>query len=205
MERGRRLKALLIVLACSGLMGQGYNVPFARGTDQLLSPDDASAAVAVAWRDDNGSDCTGENCFTYACEANVDEDPASPDGNLVATNAVSDDTQRFLFPTPVCNPSTLTGDQFVRVMMSRCATCVEDSGGDDPNYDVSLSCAGTFKFNIATGVDVTGLDQVSLHSFTYTTDAQCDAAGANIEIGINNNSSADREVCLEAIQLGVTC
>jgi hypothetical protein len=147
------------------------------------------------WRLDNG----GTACNSADCAAEIDEDPASPDG-LEPNTDTNNDAWLISFATP----STCTapsGTQTFDTVMSRCATGgVETSGGSDPTYDIALFCGGVSKATIATAVTITALDQRTAHTWTW--DATCTIANVEAQITIHRlgGGGSRRYPCVEAIE-----
>lgn len=179
----------------------------ATSQDQSLAPDgDEENAL---WFQDDNSACTASlQCDTVACDASVNELPASPD-DIVVASVTNNNRIHFDFPTPSSNPSTSASAQTFEVVISRCTSvCVEDAGGTDPNYDIELLCNGISKGDIASAQAVTGLDQLLSHAFTYTVDGDCTPDGANVQVGIQNHQAGGggnrRHACVEAVEWEVT-
>ena len=196
-----KLRAILLAGLLAGLVSP------ALAQDESLAPD--GDEENANWFQDDNTACTASlQCDTVACDASINELPASPDDVVVAT-ITNNNTIFFDFPTPTANPSTVLNDQAFEVVVSRCTgSCVEDAGGTNPNYDLVRFCNGVNKGDIVTGQAVSSLDQLLTHTWTHTTDGDCDAAGANVQIGIQNHQAGGggnrRHVCVEAFEWEVT-
>ncbi len=193
-----RILTLIFLLCCSSVL---------LAQDQSLGPDGENDPTTVG--QGNDTNCTVTFCDAADCHLDVDEDPASPTSTELVTETAAD-TIKFTFPTPSANVSTVTDDQNVDVNFTRASTaCVEASGGTNPTYTLTLFCNGVSKLAIATNTAITGLDQRDAsNTFTYTTDGDCDAAGANVEIQVTLNRAGGggnrRHAALNTIQWEVT-
>ena len=180
--------------------------------DQSLAPDDDRETGT--W-EVGAASCGGAACNAAACDDEVDELPASPDGNIAAT-ITNNAAMWFDFPTPSSNPSTSAAAQNFDITVSRCGDeaganqCSPLTGGNDPSYDIAIMCGNVVKTTIATSVDVTGLDQNdSSNTWTFTSDGDCNADGSTVRVRIKNIRSAGaaadrRDVCIEAVAWDVT-
>ena len=178
-------------------------VSFAQDENRIPDDDDEENS----WRIENGSDCTANACNAADCHLRVDELPASPDGELTATD-IDANSIRFGFQNPTSNPSEAANAQAFEIVVSKCKTCVENAAGADPNYDIFMACNGTDKETIATNQTVTGLDQTTTWNWTFTADGDCTANGSTVQVKITNHQNGSggnrRHVCIETLEWEVT-
>jgi hypothetical protein len=175
--------------------------------DQVLNPDgdEENAAFRI-----NGGGVCSTRCDAFACDTQVDEGHASPDGNIVTQGGAAGQTMFFDFPTPSANPSTSAGAQNFDITVSRCdSVCDESAGGTDPTYDIAILCNGVLKTTINTAVTITGLDQNdATNAWTFTSDGDCPADGSTVQVrftsGRAGGGGSRRWACIEAVTWDVT-
>lgn len=174
------------------------------GQDETLAPDGENNSTT--WRQANTACLLA--CDMFACDDQIDEAFGASDNEYVSHG--NNGVIIFDFPTPAASPSTATNAQAFRFVLTKClsTTCAEDTGGSDPTYDVDWMCGGVAKGTLASGVGVTGADQDDSYAFTYATDGDCDAAGANVQFQITGHwvggGSNRRAVCLDIAGWEVT-
>lgn len=175
--------------------------------DESLAPD--GDEETADFRIGNAADCTAAACNATACDDEVDELPASPDGNIAVT-VLDGRSIYFDFPTPSSSPSTTASAQNFDVTISKCnASCVENAGGGEPTYDIAILCAGVLKTTIASAVAVAGSDQNDTsNTWTFASDGDCSADGSTVQVEITSNrggaGGGTRHVCVEAVEWEVT-
>jgi hypothetical protein len=175
--------------------------PVAFAQDQLVYPD----------TDDNDASWVnnaGTACNATTCDDDIDEAAASPDNNVLST-ITTGDTTLIGFATPSSSPSTAAAAQAFEIVMSRCTEAtpgVEDAGGTDPTYDLSLYCNGSSVTTLATGVTVTSLDQADKYTWQLT--GACASDGSDVEAFVTVTRAGGggnrRYPCIETIEWEVT-
>lgn len=173
----------------------------AMAQDQVLAPN--AEAHSANWNHDNqGTSCTGSDCFVE-----IDEASGSPDG-LEINTVISGAIYVGDFPTPSSSPSTDTDAQtFVLVSSSCNAAGEEDDGGTNPNFSLNVNCNGVDVLTLATATTIVGLDQVNSYDFTFD-DVQCAADGSDLAMrflaGQAGGGGNRRWGCIEAMEWEVT-
>ena len=148
----------------------------------------------------------GTACDTAACETEVDESPASPDG-LEVNTGTNNASIIFNMDDPSDNPSGVTDAQTIQIISSRCTEAgVETSGGTNPNFDLYVSCGGSDHQTLVTAQTQSGIDQDN--SYNWTFGGSCAADGTDVEVRFVAHRAGGggnrRYPCIEAIEWEVT-